>query len=186
MLGALSLGFDAERGEAALIALMDECKEDWIINITRRSDNLDSLSPIGIGTVWHDLTGRQFLQNLGSHARQVFGDTFWIDQVLPQGTYTVPGDWGERDTVVSNAAAVEERYPDVDVLCITDLRYPNEAERIKLLGGVIWEVERPGLASDGHDSEQPLPRALVDYTIVNDDTLDTLRARVAMGLAEAL
>lgn len=123
------------------------------------------------------ISGRQYLQNLGNEARNVFGDTFWIDMVLPN-----PGameGWIGQPAVT---AAMQLRYPGVDCLCITDLRYQNEAERVKALGGVVWEVVRPGLESDGHDSEQVLPRELIDLVIQNDGTLDDLEAEVEAAL----
>lgn len=109
------------------------------------------------------ITGRQYLQNLGAEARKVFGDSFWVDQVLPR-------------------EVIEELADDLDWpewVCVTDVRYPNEAQRVLDLGGEVWEVVRPGLESDGHSSETPLPRDLVTLTLLNDGTLDDLKLKVA-------
>lgn len=147
VLASRSLGY-TELSDQECIEKMDDFKEDgWVSS--------------GHELPTYDITGRQYLQNIGNEARQIFGDSFWIDQVLPNPAF-IEG-WGD-----ANGEALERRYPGVDILVITDLRYPNEAERVKSLGGVVWEVVRPGLESDGHASEQPLPRHLVDATIKND------------------
>jgi hypothetical protein len=125
----------------------------------------------------HELTGREYLQNLGSWGRKVFGDTFWIDQVLP--TPSLASEAAEASGIDWNARNLERMYPGIDTLCITDTRYANEAERILALGGVVWEVVKPGASSDGHDSEQVLDRALITRTIVNDGTLEDLYDQVS-------
>jgi hypothetical protein len=146
---------------------MDEAKEEWIIDITKEHEYYGSIDSI---------TGREYLQNLGNEARGVFGENFWIDQVLPNP--------GERDWSTLNWK--DARYPDADILCITDVRYPNEADRIRALGGVVWEVLRPGVESDGHASEKPLPRHLVNYQIRNVGDIPYLRTQVALALQETL
>lgn len=102
-----------------------------------------------------DISVREFLQNLGQAGREHFGETFWIEQAL-------------NEDVLARA----------DLTVVTDVRYPNEAQHIKDLGGTVWRVDRPGLESDGHASEQPLPQDLIDITIDNTGTLDDLRHEV--------
>lgn len=77
----------------------------------------------------------------------------------------------------------------LDVALITDVRFPNEArgleERFRLYG---LRVERPGLKSDGHASEQP--ELVFRYssapvrTIINDGTLDQLEAKVTSAVRD--
>jgi hypothetical protein len=184
VLAARTLGF-ADLSEQECIDLMDEAKEHWTIDIRRNYDlALDPYSPIvqnGITRLVTQLTGRQYLQNLGNHARQVFGDTFWIDQVLPN-----PAQYDAEDKSDRYHELLDPMYPGIDILCVTDVRYPNEAERVKALGGVVWEVLRPGTGSDGHASEQPLPASLVDWQIHNDGDLDDLKDQVADAIMETL
>jgi hypothetical protein len=164
ILAAKTLGFNNLSDEEC-IALMDEAKEEWVIDITDRAT----------GEEQSHVTGRQYLQNIGNEARGVFGENFWIDQVLPPG-----GDLPGRN------AYGKTHYPGVETLCVTDVRYPNEAERICALGGVVWEVVRPGVESDGHASEKPLPRYLVNYQIRNVGDIPYLRTQVALALQETL
>lgn len=171
IMAARALGFD--RPDEELIALMDSFKESAVINVDYRE--LDGAETL------HTLTGREYLQHFGGRAREVFGENFWVDQVLPQ-----PRRYTSSNEISKAAGSVEVglRYYDADVLCITDVRYPNEAQRIKDLGGSVWEVVRPGLEPDGHSSEVPLSETLVDRKIINDSDFVALRHRVVGAIQE--
>lgn len=175
-LAALALGYDFQQYSVQeLVEKMDECKQDWKFEVwqTRYQDRDTTGKSLVVA-----FTGRQYLQWLGANAREVFGDTFWIDQVLPQ-PYEV---WKDGRMSPENERLLSDRYPGAQVVVVTDVRYPNEAERIKDLGGKVWEIIRPGLESDGHSSEIPLPRDLVDRVIHNDGSLEQLEARVLEAL----
>lgn len=77
---------------------------------------------------------RTFLQKLGVAARNTFGEDIWIDRALKG----LKG--GER-------------------VVFTDVRFLNEAEAIKALGGKLVRIDRHGHVAEGHISET----ALVDY-----------------------
>ena len=70
-----------------------------------------------------------------------------------------------------------ERY---DRVVVDDVRFPNEADLIKTLGGEMWLVERPGVSREGaaHASEGSLARWRFDRTIVNDRTLHRLYSQL--------
>lgn len=169
-LGALALGFEGTPEE--LIAHMDDAKDNWELHLMRRES--DELFANGL-RFFHYTSGREYLQDIGNHARRLFGDTFWIDQVLPT-----------PDGVMRQGAppTLGARYPGADIVCVTDVRYANEAERVLALGGEVWEVVRPEATSDGHDSEQQLPRELVTRTIDNSGTLTDLESAVDLALTE--
>lgn len=95
---------------------------------------------------------REFLQNLGAGARKVFGDDFWIRQVLDE-----VGD---------------------DLVVIPDVRYLNEAETIEAAGGVLIRIERPGFRGQGHRSETDLDDYDWPHTIENNGTVAELEAEV--------
>jgi hypothetical protein len=174
IIGAKALGYDGD--DAALIDLMDDFKENghMVCQFNQLGGNSFDDTIIGDPKRLNVLNGRQYLQYLGAEARNVFEDTFWIDRILPR-----PSEHPSRgNRQVDNFRALTKMYPDVDILCVTDVRYPNEAERILRLGGEIWEVIRPGLDSDGHSSEIPLPRDLVTHTIENDSHIDALAYKV--------
>jgi hypothetical protein len=133
-----------------------------------------------------EITGREFQQNIGKRVRDILGDTLWIDRVLPTDYHSGPSNlraawpkWWDNFVLPETGVSANFQGGNVaDWCCITDVRYPNEAERVLALGGEVWEIVRPGLASDGHETEQPLPRELVTVTINNDADIDNLRAAV--------
>ncbi len=113
------------------------------------------------------ISGRLALQQYGTEAhRDVFGSDFWVDQLVDADD----DDWRPNLTV----------WPaDLDIGIIVDLRFPNEAERIRNVGGLVLNVYRPNLeGQDTHASEQDLPAELIDWTFTNDGTLAELRDKV--------
>ena len=101
------------------------------------------------------LSGREFLQRYGAEGhREIFGTDFWVD------------------------AALANLKPGVTV--ITDVRYNNEAEAIIAMGGVIWDIHRPGelIKESEHSSEQAVDYALIDQIIMNDGSKTDFRKRV--------
>ena len=61
----------------------------------------------------------------------------------------------------------------------TDVRFPNEADKIKNLGGLIWRVERPSInAINNHSSEVALNGYHYDAIITNDSDMVALKNRV--------
>jgi len=62
---------------------------------------------------------------------------------------------------------------------ITDVRFQNEALRIKELGGYVIEIDRPELKyNDLHISEERLPNDLIYCTISNDGSLEQFKERM--------
>ncbi len=115
-----------------------------------------------------EVDGRVFWQREGTEAgRDVFGDSFWVDQVLPLGYVdpVLPKWWMNFDV-------------DTIFACVTDVRFPNEAERVRELGGKVFEIHRGGESQDAHASEKPLPADLVDQTIYNSATIDIFKSTV--------
>lgn len=171
-----ALGF--ERSEADLIALADSLKVTSRIAVEyHEPDEIDLPEFPRL----HELSGRQLLQWYGTEGgRNTFGESFWIDQVLPNPAAILQG--GVEEQIEHQ---LEQRYPGVPVLAITDIRFDNEAQRVKDVGGVVWEVVRPQLvdsSADVHASEQGVDPALIDTVIINDADLDTLEWRVLQAL----
>lgn len=113
-----------------------------------------------------NLTVRDVFQRLGTEAmRGTFGDDFWVRR------------W-EKEFA---------RYPTTNVV-VTDVRFDNEAERIRSHGGVIVHIEREvaGLSgSEGqHASEQGIHWTEDDWVLDNNGTLPELKAQVELMLAE--
>lgn len=93
---------------------------------------------------------RELLQSLGYSARRVIGDGVWIE------------------------AALRNLDPDKNYV-IADVRFQNEAETIRMLGGEIWRVERPDVtAVNTHISEVDMSGYIFDEVLQNDGTLEQL------------
>lgn len=99
---------------------------------------------------------REFLQRYGTEShRNVFGEDFWLDAALP----------------------LEKDYSDA-LYVVTDVRFQNEADRIRSLGGKIVKVIGPVEDTGSHASERPL---VCDFTIdntVRDDDFSLLRSEL--------
>ena len=104
---------------------------------------------------------REFLQRYGTEGhRDIFGDDFWVDMALPLGI-----DHSDR------------------LIVVTDMRFPNEIQRVKDLDGVCVKVERDTATMHGsHRSEQNVDH-LMDYILDNTGTMDDLREGVAAMLS---
>jgi hypothetical protein len=98
---------------------------------------------------------RRLLQDLGLGARKLFGDSFWVDQVIGQFGHAW---WGYDTNVV-----------------ITDVRFADEAKAIKGKGGKIWRVNRinVGPAND-HVSETGMDDWEFDGIITNNSDMPNL------------
>lgn len=57
-----------------------------------------------------------------------------------------------------------------------DVRFPNELQAIRLLGGSIWKIERPGVVALDHESE--MLQATPDRVLDNSGSIGDLIAQV--------
>jgi hypothetical protein len=108
---------------------------------------------------------REQLERMGDQVgRQLFGENFWIDQLLPDDD-----NWMFR---------FSDMPPDLAI--IHDMRYDNEMDRVRANGGHAWLiVGSSGQApDDSHDSRRGIDPERYDVTIVNDGSLDDLRKKV--------
>lgn len=105
---------------------------------------------------------RRLLQRLGTEAgRDVLGAEVWVDA------------WLKRALPCRKVVA-------------TDVRFPNEVEAIRQLGGVVVLIDRPSARPvNGHASESLPATVTPDVTIRNDSTLEELLA-AAYGLGVEL
>lgn len=103
---------------------------------------------------------------------------------------TLGTDWGRKmvheDLWVNVAKReIENMMNDGSSVVIDDIRFPNEVEMIKSLGGQIIYVDRPINADTwqlpdtivAHESEGGIPREDCDFYLRNDGTLEELRLK---------
>lgn len=88
---------------------------------------------------------RPLMQRLGTEVgRNMFGENFWVDLAL-------------------------KHIPDGSKVVFTDVRFPNEAQAVKSLGGEVWRISRPGTEpANAHISETALDDYKFDAVLVND------------------
>lgn len=105
---------------------------------------------------------RQAMQWLGTEwGRDLMSSTFWVDA------------W--RDQAMRHSRVV-----------VDDVRFPNEVEAIKAMGGALIRVVRPALvAGDTHISENHITSLKADRQIMNAGDLSRLES-AARNIAEAL
>jgi len=109
------------------------------------------------------VTPRQMMQTLGTEwGRACIHPDFWV--------------------MIAEADA-RSWMGQVDV-AFDDVRFPNEAEMIRRLGGELWLVDRPGVVYESdHASEGALHDIVPDAVINNSGSLGHLR-EVVVGLLE--
>lgn len=106
---------------------------------------------------------RQLLQRYGEEShRQVLDPDIWVNYTLP----------------------LDLEYPGQIGIVVTDVRYRNEAERIKGLKGYVVNIQRPTEGeADPHTSEQPLPLNLIDYVLSNEGNMKELYTNIEVMMA---
>lgn len=117
-------------------------------------------------------TAREYLQWYGTEGhRDLFGDDFWVDRALPiNGKYS-PAPLRAIDTNYSRAIYV-----------VTDMRFPNEAQRVlDLKGHTVKVVREAETKFSAHASEQNIDH-MIEYFLDNTTTIDELRERTKFML----
>jgi hypothetical protein len=113
------------------------------------------------------LTPRLLLQLLGTEGgRRVIHPNIWVNALF--------ADYRKLNEILSVDSIVlqgldGQKYPD---WVITDVRFHNEANRVKEMGGILIRLERNIETSAGnlHESETALDNYQFQYVINNNDT----------------
>lgn len=104
---------------------------------------------------------RRLLQDLGISARELIDENIWVTTALKH--------IGKDERVV-----------------VTDVRFENEAMMIKLMGGQLWRVRRPGVeAVNSHVSETQLDGYKVDQIFVNNGSIQDLELLIRTRMQNA-
>lgn len=89
---------------------------------------------------------------------------------------TIGTEWGRRlmadDIWIKITENVVAQHPFV---VISDIRFPNEIDMVRRLGGQVYRVERGSTPADLHESEVHIPNLQVDGIIRNDQDRGHLR-----------
>lgn len=136
--------------------------------------SLELLNPI----IKDNMRLDEILTNFGwERAKDIFPEVRRLLQVL--------GKEVGRDLISENVwinIATKELAAG-DKIVFTDVRFPNEAAAVKLLGGEVWRVDRPGVeAANMHPSETAMDGWKFDAVIQNDKDLDNLKTQIRVLL----
>lgn len=130
------------------------------------STGLTSLSDALQVFTWEDLKVyspdiRGYIQRMGTEVgREMFGNDVWVNRTF--------------DTIIGERRVV-----------FADVRFQNEANRIRQFGGQVWRVERDGVyAPNKHKSEFDLEGYRFDRILHNYGTLDDLYDQIDFLMEE--
>lgn len=98
---------------------------------------------------------REYLVCIGHSARQHVYETVWIDALM-------------RELEKANS----RRF------VVSDVRYSNEADRIRACGGVVWRIERPGYGPVHHTEGETIPSVSCEAAVANTGTIEDLYIQV--------
>jgi hypothetical protein len=145
--------------------LLDHRKKGLVVHF---ADHLKEITKLAMGWtdqhVYGDLkdvtdpnwlvSPRYVLQTLGTeYFRKHVDEQFWVKFLLSE-------------------EKINHYYKKgVDYLIIPDVRFNNEAEKIKELGGAVLRVKRDGVNITQHASEAGVDDKFVDGNITNNSTL---------------
>ncbi|MCW5597713.1 MAG: hypothetical protein KIT80_23665 [Chitinophagaceae bacterium] len=101
-------------------------------------------------------------------------------------------DWGRNmihpDIWVKHTKMNIRRLLDKNLkVVVTDVRYNNEAEMIRDLGGEIWKIDRPNnpfKIDTSHCSENGIADDYIDLTIKNHSDIDKLKRMILIALGK--
>lgn len=104
--------------------------------------------------------GTEIFRNFISNLLPDIGENFWVNNL-------------------ENRIKLEfEKNADTRV-AVADVRFPNEADAIKRLNGVLIKIIRPSMISDDeHPSEKSIDLINANFTIINDGTLEDLYKKI--------
>jgi hypothetical protein len=103
----------------------------------------------------HKENFRLILQGWGTdYRRKLYGKDYWVKRL------------SEKIRYLENSGAT--------FIVVSDVRFQNEADLIKKLGGQVWRIERELASSDAHPSETDLDDYKFDVEILNIGTISDL------------
>jgi hypothetical protein len=139
--------------------LKEQALEEFALKNCRDGAFLNRMLDLGFTNRYDYRTPRWTMQMWGTEYRRQQKDTYWIDKIE---------SW-MRFTSCANK------------FCITDVRFPNEAELIHKREGKIIRLERAGCIASGHASDKPVD---CDFVVENNGSLDELEQKLKAIILE--
>lgn len=148
--------------------------------------NVDCETCDGTGTVY--LTPRMAMQHIGTEvARSLYKDV-WIDYGIRRSKAVLSGELVKASSEPDKYAPGHFSNVGIDVVAITDVRFINEAKKIRKAGGMVWRIVRDDKPQElnskaqTHASEMemdsPKMEKYVNLTVLNNGSLEDLEDTV--------
>ena len=142
------------------IALADPIKRALAAMLDLPRAYLDDPATKETPIAWlRNTTPRRLIQTLGTGwGRQIIADDLWL--ILAQRR-------------IGRLTAQAERQHIAGIV-ISDLRFANEADLVRALGGTVWHIVRPAPPVEAHSSEAGITAQPGDRTCDNTGDIDQL------------
>ena len=139
---------------------LTHCRDPEFAIVTgpmRHGDDLDT----------HPRSPRQILQWWGTEYRRAQQPDYWVQRL--------------------QAKVQELQATGISHIIVTDVRFADEADCIRALGGQIWRIHRPNYtpAGTGHVSEVTGEEFAPEVTIRNEGSMELLRIYLLQALHRA-
>jgi hypothetical protein len=111
------------------------------------------------------------------HIFQFVGTELFREQISRLMPWVEKNIWIK--SVEKQIQDIKDKNKDARIV-VTDVRFQNEVDAVRKLGGIVIRVKRPSLKddTDTHSSELEIDELDVDIDIINDSSVDDLRDRV--------
>jgi hypothetical protein len=131
--------------------------------------------------IYKQLRVRELLQKVGTDAmRNIVHTNVWVNALFADYIKDVCKHKCKRQTLGDpySCTSEEECLGESPNWIITDVRFPNEAEAIKQIGGILIRVHRSNMPVSHHISETALDDYKFHIDISNDGTIEDLVTNV--------
>jgi len=155
---------------------------DGSFKIVKYADRLKEITALLLGCPREKLEDREFKESPLKEEWWIKDENGNVIKTTPRWMLQHIGTDCFRNLINPNTWVIStlSSYDDSQNWVITDVRFPNEVEGIKKLGGIVIRVKRPtDDLSNTHISETALDNYNdFDFIINNDGSIDDLREKI--------
>lgn len=120
------------------------------------------------------MTNREFLQYFGTEVGRNIDKDLWVKSLINEYTLRLSSN---PYIGLDNDGNAIYAYDSIFWI-VPDVRFPNEADAIKKIGGTIIKINREGSGAGNHISEQLIDQIPFDYEINNNGSMKELITKV--------
>ena len=158
---AFARQFFPDIGMMDAVRWVDDIKRDAFVEVKSPRGHDAPPTKLRDAFRWFCTEGHRDLDFMG-------GENHWVNALLPV-PHAVHDD-ASRHPITD---AWWHNFGCAAICPVIDVRFVNEAQRIRDLGGVIWEVVRDDVTEGSdHRSDHRLPQELIDRTFENNESIE--------------